>query len=345
MKHIKLNFICFVLLSLAGCFKTVHNDIPVAQIAMQSEQREQEAHKYYEQAQREESLGDYESAVKGYSIIYKSYLETRIAPYAFHACGHCFCALNRYEQAFEKFRFITKNYLTYKAYDTVVKEEFEVACHLMQNFQRSKKRSRFLSLFKDASPVIECFNHIITMAPHSKDTPRALYFMAQLEFKEGDKVKAIEALDRLIENYPSDEKIGDAYLLKAEIYLSFVNSAENDQGMTQKAIECYEDFLQIFGKNPDFATKIKEAKEGLLAAKNLYAQSRLALGDFFLYRRHYPEGAMVFYNEARLLSSGSFVETLANQRMDFIQADKPTPTNWADKLFGKVVYKPSRTAK
>ena len=330
-----------ILLLLAGCFNSIHNDIPPNQIAMKSEAREEKAMYYYLRGQSFEAEGNLSEAKKMYANVGKYYLETDIAPQAFHAHARLLLKQNKFEEAFEKLKFITKNYVNYEKYSQVILEEFEIACSLMKRFE-TKSNWKVLSIFKDPEPIIECFKHIVAMAPYSENAPKSLFYIAQLEYTYGDKMKAIEALDRLMNDYPASDYLPDAYLLQAKIFLSFVNSAQNDQGMTKKAIDCYEDFLVLFGNRNDLNEKIQQAKCGLENVRNLYAESRLVLGDFYLYRCHYPEGAVVFYNEARVLAPVSKISAIAEKRMDFINSGKATPANWADFCFGKVIYKPVR---
>ena len=207
----------------------------------------------------------------------------------------------------------------------------------MNRYHR-QSRLRFLSFFKDATEAVDCFQHIVTMAPHSEKAARALFLIAQLERDSGNKAKAIAALDQLIENYPTHACVPEAYLLQGEIYFSFVNGPHNDQGMTRNAIHCYEDFLQIYSQDEALQDKVALARQKLQEMRAFYGESRLILGDYFLYRRHYPEGAIVFYNEAQLLAPFTKVSEKAQQRIDFIHSGKETPTNWADFCFGKVVH-------
>lgn len=329
------------LLCLGGCFNSVHNDIPPNQIAMKSNAREGNAIFYYMKGQLCEIDGDLSNAAKAYSHVAKYYLETDIAAKTFHAYGLLLIKQDKLEEAFEKLKFITKNYVNYENYNQVIVEEFQIACRLMKRF-KAKSNWKVLSFFKDPEPIINCFQHIIGMAPYSANAPKSLFYIAQLEYKYGNKAKAVESLDHLINDYPASECLPDAYLLQAEIYLSFVNSAQNDQGMTKKAIDCYEDFLALFENDTALKEKVQKAKEGLQYARNLYAESRLVLGDFYLYRRHYPQGAIVFYNEVRLIAPVSKISAVADGRMDCINLGKRIPSNWADFCFGKVIYKPVR---
>ncbi len=331
------NIIYVLLLSLGGCFHTIHNDIPTSQIIQKSPQREAQAQAYFQEANAYLNQGKTEKALKQFNIICSQYLETAIAPEAFFICGEELYKQGKINQAFEKFKFITKNYVNYHHYGQVVEKEFDLACEIMKRYNR-RSRLHFLSFFKNENEAIDCFRHIVTMAPQSSKAAIALFHIAQLERDNGNKVKAIEALTQLIENYPTHPYAADAYLLQGEIYLSLVNSPQNDQGMTRNSIHCYEDFLQIYSQDESLKAKIALAHKKLQEIRAFYGKSRLVLGDFFLFRRHYPQGAVIFYNEAQLLAPFTDIAEKAQQRIDFIQTGKETPSNWADFCFGKVIH-------
>lgn len=337
--HIKFKILPF-LLGLGGCFNTIHNDIPSKQIAMKSEKREQIASQLLKEGRAFIRNNNVLAGLNKYKEICKHYLETEAAPMAFHAWGTLLRDKGNFSGAFEKLRFITKNYTSYEQYNQVVVEEFHIACKLMKDYETSARKKLGL-WFKDATPGIECFQHIVTMAPRSAYAPKALLHMAQLEYLSGEKAKAIEALDRLISDYPDSDLVPQAYLLEGEIYLSFVNGPQYDQGMTKKAINCYEDYLRLFGSRSDLLAETGKAKKGLHQAMELYAGSRLVLGDFFLNRRSYPQGAIVFYNEARLLAPNSDKAREANARIDFANTNELPPMTWADRILGRIIYKPT----
>jgi outer membrane protein assembly factor BamD (BamD/ComL family) len=161
-------------------------------------------------------------------------------------------------------------------------------------------------------------------------------YIAKISRNGGAKTKAIEALDRLIEHYPGHPSIPEAYRLKAETCLSFVRGPQYDQAFTQRAIQCYEDFLAIFDTDGSSIPEeeIHLVKEGLQEAKSLQAENRLVAGDFFYHRRHYGKGALVFYEEAAALAPGTSVATVAEARMEDIQNGIDAPLNWMDRVLG-----------
>lgn len=331
------------LLLLSGC-KVVKNDIPPEQIAMQSSFREQRAAELFEQGKTYEESGDLYTTSKYYQTVCRQFLETQAAPKSFHAWSRILSSQKKYDSAFQKLAFILKNYPNYPLYDAVVQEGFSIACRLMEKYQQAKQSSKVLSIFRDPKQAIESFQYIVSQSPRSSYAPQALLYIAELQQLDREPAKAVETLEQLIDRYPKSEWIPNAYLLQSEIYLSMLNSAANDQGVTQRAINSCEEFLLLFGQQEDLAKEIATAKARLQQAQNLYAKSRLLLGEFFYLRRHYPKGALPFYQEARLLAPESSAAQLANRRIEAINNGTRIPTNWADHLWGCVIYQPTKVS-
>ena len=308
---------------------------------MKCEAREQQAAELLEEALNSEADGEWREACKNYKTITKHFLETDAAPKAFFEWGRGLAERGQYEQAFTKFSFVTKNYTDYADYEAVVREEFETACHLMDHYQYSKSCSKVLSFFKDPKSAIDCFQSVVKYSPRSADAPKALLYIAELQFADKEPAKAIETLDRLIEEYGDWEQIHEAYLLQADVYLSMIRRPENDPQPAKHAIDCYENFIMLFGRRADLAEELEDAREGLAEAREIYAEGRLKYGDFFYLRRHYPDGAIPFYREVRLIAPESEAAKIAEARMEAIRNEAEIPTNWADKLWDPVVYRPS----
>lgn len=308
---------------------------------MKCEARERQAAELLEAARASEADGAWHDACKHYQTITKHFLETDAAPKAFHEWGRGLTKRGQYESAFEKFSFVAKNYVDYADYEAVVRIEFEVACHLMERYQRMKEKSKVLSFFQNPKSAIDCFQSVVNYSPRSIDAPKALLYIAELQFADKEPAKAIETLDRLIEGYSDWERIHKAYLLQADVYLSMVRRPENDPQPAKRAINAYENFLLLFGRRADLAEEIEDAQNGLTEARKVYAEGRLKVGDFFYLRRHYPDGAVPFYREVRLTAPESKAAKIAEARLEAMQNKVPIPTNWADKLWGPVMYRPS----
>ena len=133
MKSFQKYYLSFLLLS--GCFNSIHDDIPTSQLVMKSDLREEKATCCYVKAKLLEEDGNFAEASKSYGYVERYYLETDIAAKVFHEHGKLLLKQNRLEEAFEKLKFVTKNYVNYGEYDQVILQEFEIACMLMKRFE------------------------------------------------------------------------------------------------------------------------------------------------------------------------------------------------------------------
>jgi outer membrane protein assembly factor BamD len=63
--------------------------------------------------------------------------------------------------------------------------------------------------------------------------------------------EAIDALDRMINNYPQSLLAPDAYLKLGETHASLVQGPEYDQTSTKEAITYFQDFMILFPNDTD----------------------------------------------------------------------------------------------
>jgi outer membrane protein assembly factor BamD len=110
----------------------------------------------------------------------------------------------------------------------------------------------------------------------------------------GNPELSIDALDRMINTYSKSLLTPDAYLRSAQAYASLVEGPYYDQTSTKEAITYFEDFVILFPGDPNIAA----AEKGLTQMKQVLAESKMKIGDYYLkYRKNY-KAAKVFYNEA-----------------------------------------------
>jgi outer membrane protein assembly factor BamD len=333
MQNIFVGFTLAYLSLLTGCAHTYSRFRPSQESPQVCEQK---AGSDIEMARRWAHSGHLWRALETYRNIHRLYPNTSFAPVALHEMAQIYVRRRQYNSGFGALREITQNYHRYPRFDAVIGEQFDIACHLMRGY-----RPYYLGIipgFRDRDSSVEFFESVVDRAPFDKRAPKALMYIAKISRNGGAKTKAIEALDRLIEHYPGDPSIPEAYRLKAETCLSFVRGPQYDQAFTQRAIRCYEDFLAIFDSHTDGPSipeeEIQRVKEGLQKAKSLRAESRLVAGDFFYHRRHYGKGALIFYEEATALAPGTPVANMARFRMEDIQNGIGAPLNLLDRLLG-----------
>jgi outer membrane protein assembly factor BamD len=110
----------------------------------------------------------------------------------------------------------------------------------------------------------------------------------------GDRDAAIDALDRMINNYPESFLTSDAYLKLAKAQASITQGPPYDQASTQLALTYFQDYLILYPGDAEAAT----ATAGFNDARSMLAESKMTLGDFYYHKRSNYKAAKVFYNEA-----------------------------------------------
>ena len=149
--------------------------------------------------------------------------------------------------------------------------------------------------------AIRFYESVVKNAPYSDLAPIALMNVALLHNNRGDHDLAIDALDRLINDYPNSFLTSDAYLKLGDTFAGMVDGPYYDQGSTREAISYYRDYLILYPDNPDAPL----AEQGLAQNEDTLARSRLILGEYYLQHRKNTKAARTLLNETITLSPES----------------------------------------
>jgi outer membrane protein assembly factor BamD len=243
-------------------------------------------------ARTAEDKGHYHSALSAYQKVTKRYPNSLYAPEAFYHTGYIRLARRQYLKAFQAFQQIVLRYPSTSKFNQVIGEQYRIATALLDG-----ARSRgwlLLPGFRNREGSIGLFEQILYNAPYSEYAPLALMNIAKAHQMLGNPEESIDALDRMINTYPKSLLTPDAYLRLAQAYTALVEGPNYDQTATKEAITYYEDFMILYPGDPNIAA----AEKGLAQMKQVLAESKLRIGDYyFKYRSNY-KAAKVFYNEA-----------------------------------------------
>lgn len=269
------------------------------------------------------------SALRAYKKVYDCYPNSVLAPEALYQMGLIYIERHQYEPAFNALQKIVIDYPSYPQFNEVIKIEYEIASKL-----QSGNRPYCLGIipwFKDYSSAIEFFESIVANAPSSIYAPRALMNIAELAKKYKKPEDVIDALDRLVSSYKRSEQAPDAYIELADAYRDMVHGPLYDQGATLQAINYYQDFLLLFPKHE----RVKEVEIKLADGRDLYARSKLEMGNFFYYRRSNLPAATIYYNEAISVAPNSPAASIAYEQLKILNCGILPPETICDKLFGR----------
>ena len=261
-----------------------------------------------------EEAGNLRTALRAYKKVAKNYPNSIYAPESFYRSAHIFLKRRQLYKGFESFQQIMTRYPNSDRFNEVLGEQYRIATRLMEgerNFNWG-----WLPSFKSRERAITYYEWVIANAPYSDYAPLALMSVAKLHRRLNNTPYAIDALDRLINNYSQSLLAPDAYLELAKTHASLVDGPQYDQESTREAITYFEDFMILFAEDDG----LPEAQTGLDEMRTVFAESKMILADYYLkYRKNY-KGARVFYNEAITDFPNSAVAQRAREKLDIIDA-------------------------
>lgn len=283
----------------------------------------------------EYQAGNILASLRAYKKVHDCYPNSILAPEALYQMGQIYIERHQYAPAFNALQKIVIDYPSYPKFNEVIAIEYQIASQLQLG-----NRPYCLGIipwFKDYSSAIEFFESIVTNAPSSIYAPRALLNIAELAKKHKKIEDVIDALDRLISSYKRSEQAPDAYIELADAYRDMVHGPLYDQGATLKAINYYQDFLLLFPKHE----RVEEAETKLVEARDLFARSKLEMGNFFYYHRNNLSAAAIYYNETISAAPNSIASGTACEQLKLTSKGILPAETFCDKLFGR--YKPLST--
>ena len=277
-------------------------------------------------ARASEEDGSSRSAIKGYQAIAKRYPNSIYAPEALYRSARLHLTRKEYTKAFEDFQQVLGRYPNTRRFNEIIGEQYRIASALLDG-ARGRMFFGLLPGFRQRDKAIEYFETILVNAPYSDYAPLSLMNIARGHQKLGNTEDAIDALDRMINNYASSLLAPDAYLKLAQMHASLVDGPYYDQAATKESITYFTDFMLLFPSDSNVAS----AEKGLDNMKTMLAESKMKIGDFYFYKRSNYKAARVFYNEAITAYPESAIAARAKVRLTEVEAKAagqpaPAPT-------------------
>ncbi|RRJ94634.1 outer membrane protein assembly factor BamD [Opitutaceae bacterium TAV4] len=267
-------------------------------------------------ARADEEAGHESSAIKGYLQVTKSYGTSIYAPEALFRLGGLYNKERKFTKAFDAYQEIVSKHPNYAKFNETIGAQYRIATGLVDG-----ARGRILGVFpgfKNRGKGVEQLEKILVSAPYSEYAPLALMSIARGHSLMGDPDGAIDALDRMINNYPQNFLAPDAYIKLAQAHADLVAGPNYDQASSRQALTYFEDFLILFPNDPNATA----ATKGEGDMRTMLAQSRINIGDFYYYKRSNYPAARVFYNEAITLYPNSPVAEKAQKLLADLSADE-----------------------
>ncbi|HXQ81438.1 MAG TPA: tetratricopeptide repeat protein [Opitutaceae bacterium] len=265
-------------------------------------------------ARRYEDAGSRGSAIKAYEKVAAKYQGTVFAPEALFRAGMILLQRRQYYQSFKDFQEMQRRYPNTKRFNEAVGEQYRIATALANGAHN--RAWGFLPMISNRTRGIEYLEVILLDAPYSDYAPLVLMDIARGDQYIKDTDEAIDALDRLINNYPQSVLAPVAYLKLGDLHASLTEGPQYDQAATKEAMTYYEDYMILYPGDSNIAV----AAAGVDRMKTILAQSKIYIGDFYFYKRLNFTAARVFYNEAITAYPDSGPARIAKKRLGDLDA-------------------------
>jgi outer membrane protein assembly factor BamD len=266
-------------------------------------------------ARNAEEAGSRRSAIKSYQSIAKKYPNSVYAPEALYRSARLRLAGRDYAKAFDDFQQLLSRYPNTRRFNEIVGEQYRIASAMLDG-ARGRMFFGLLPGFTQRDKALEYFETILANAPYSDYAPLSLMNIARGHQKLGNTENAIDALDRMVNNYGQSLLAPDAYLKLAQTHASLVDGPFYDQGATKESITYFTDFMLLFPSDSNIAL----AEKGLDGMKTMLAESKIRMADFYFYKRSNFKAARVFYNEAITAYPESAIAGKAKARLAEVEA-------------------------
>ena len=191
------------------------------------------AREILEKGQEAEEAGRKKAALKKYKEVFKKYSNSYFTPEALYRSAKIRSTQKKWKKAYETFNTIVVFYPNYEKFNSILQEQFDIATTLA-----TKKTTRFLGIIPSYNydSAIKYFEVLVANAPYSDYAPLSLFQVGLIHKKRGHEAEAINAFDRLVNNYPASMLAADAYRELAETFSGLVDGPKYDQGATREAI-------------------------------------------------------------------------------------------------------------
>lgn len=273
--------------------------------------------------------GAYSSAIGLYEQVWEGAPCSDCAAEALFQAGRIYEFRCQFEKAFELYNKIVKGYPHFSGFNQVITQQFNIATFMMEG-----GRPHYFGVvpgMRDYRSTIRYFETVADNAPSHQYAPMALLNMGILANANCDAELAINAYDRLINEYPESNLIPTALEKLGDTFASMVKGPEYDQGATLDAAQNYETFLIVFPKHPEVAC-VKEKFDRMV---DMFACSKQKMGDFYYYYRNNCTAATIFDNQTITIAPESNAACLAKGQLELIQCGILAPKTPIDHIFGR----------
>ncbi len=282
-------------------------------------------------------FSDFKTALSEYDNIVEAFATTPFAAEALYQKSVIYTQAHMFEDGFQT---VEQLISVWPGSDRVGDALIQgyLICEALRQGARQRRMGGYLPWFVDREDVLKYYDKLYKLGPKALIAPRVLFQKACLSeeiseefFKSDLKQDAINTFELMISSHPDSSLVPEAYLRLAGTYKTLCMGDVWDQLAARRAMNYYTDFYSLFPDREEAEFAYEQAEE----LRELIANNRVALGDFYYIRRNNVRAASEFYNEAISVAPDSSAAKFALSRIADIAAGKRAPMTLIDWIFGR----------
>lgn len=221
-----------------------------------------------------------------------------------------------------------KRHSNYAHFNEVIEVAFDVANRLAAG--ERPRLGGWMPWFKDRLHALSVYEKVIKNAPNGPLADKSLIRIARLAIAEGRTEESVNALERIISDYPDSKFAAEALERIAKMRSDESLGADWDQAKMIAAADHYRTLINQYPNDP----RAKEARDQIKMLMDRAARARLNLAKFYWFKRNNPEAAKLMANASRSLAPGSEAAREAEKLLIDIHNFPSPPATLADRILG-----------
>ena len=272
--------------------------------------------------------GNEGSAIGEWSVIGEANVGTEAEAVSILERARLHAKRNEFEKATELIDDLYARHSSFAGFGEAVQLQFEIANRLAAGERR--KLGGWFPWFRDPEGALALWQKTLRLAPNGPYADECLIRTARLGKERGLDPKTIDALERLVSDYPTSRFAAEALEMLATMRAQESLGPAWDQATTIEAADHWRTLADQFPKDP----RAKQAIEQISILRDRAARARFNLAKFYFFDRNNPEAAKLMANACRNLAPESAAAKEAEELLARIQKDPNPPKTFADRLLG-----------
>lgn len=234
-------------------------------------------------------VGDYKRAVAEFEKLIENYPNSEHAPLAQYYIGRSYEEMEDYYQAFLAYQKTIEKYPYNEKVDEIIERQYKIGSIFLDGQKATIMGMKILPALDKA---VEILSRVVENAPYARYADLAQFKIGEAHRKQGLYEEAVQAYQKLIDDYPGSPLIEDAKYQIALCTYYVSRDPYYDQDFTDKAIKEYQELIK---KTSDIEL-LREASETLSELREKKAKSAFGTARFYEKSKHY-KSAIIYYKE------------------------------------------------